>query len=139
MRNFKFQAEYLHRKEDGALTFDATGAGLPDAYRSTSPGGMRRACTSSCHAGAWACATRHSDCGPVDLGLVNDGMLAAADFPVLAENDPKRCDVDGRFLALGILAAAAAVRARRGALQPSDNQFFLQYIMSLGTHGAHKF
>ena len=34
---------------------------------------------------------------------------------------------------------APAIRAGQIALRTTDNQVFLQYLMSLGAHGAHKF
>ena len=46
-------------------------------------------------------------------------------------------DGDVRLDAIGIQPRPAPVRAEQGAPGLTDNQFFLQYILSLGAHGAH--
>ncbi len=44
------------------------------------------------------------------------------------------------WTSVGIQPLPPAVRSRPGcAPGVTDNQFFLQYILTLGAHGAHKF
>ena len=50
-RYVKLQGEYMHRTEDGSLTFDTTGAALADGYGSTQSGWYVRVSTSSRRAG----------------------------------------------------------------------------------------
>ena len=54
--------------------------------------------------------------------------------------NPQRYVGDGRLHAVGVqpLPPAVGSRARCGPGM-TDNQFFVQYILTLGAHGAHKF
>jgi hypothetical protein len=66
-------------------------------------------------------------------------MLSAADFPILGGHDPRRNTlmVDwsaSEFSRLRLQLARDYARAGE-----PDNQILLQYIMSLGAHGAHRF
>ena len=87
----------------------------------------------------WRIGLRYSelDSGNPDIGLVDSGTLPATDFPLLASYNPSTVTgmIDwspsefSRFrLQYG------EVRVQDGV---ADNQLFLQYIMSLGAHGAH--
>ena len=138
-RNFKFQAEYLRRVEDGSLAFDTAGANLSDSYRSSQSGWYVQ--------GAWQFIPRwrvglrydQLDSGSTDIGLVDSGALTAADFPMLAAYDPRRTTAmidfsPSEFSRLRLQFARDEARP-----DESDNQVFLQYVMSLGAHGAHKF
>jgi hypothetical protein len=73
------------------------------------------------------------------LNLVRPGGPTVADFPGLAPNRPQRLTAmidfsPSEFSRFRVQVARD--EARSGA---SDNQWILQYLMSLGTHGAHKF
>jgi len=138
-RNFKFQAEYMRRVEDGSLAFDTAGANLSDGYRSSQSGWYAQ--------GAWQFIPRwrvglrydQLDSGSTDIGLVDSGALTAADFPMLAAYDPRRTTAmidfsPSEFSRLRLQFARDEARP-----DESDNQVFLQYVMSLGAHGAHKF
>jgi hypothetical protein len=77
--------------------------------------------------------------GTTGLGLVDSGALGIADFPILASYSPTRQTLmadwsPSEFSRLRLQFARDD--ARRGA---TDNEVFLQYIMSLGAHGAHRF
>ena len=138
-RNFKFQAEYMHRKEDGELAFDTTGAGLSDAYRSTQSGWYVQGAYQ--FVPRWRVGLRYEelDSGQVNIGLVDNGILSAADFPALAENDPKRSTAMVDFSPSEFSRLRLQFARDEARFNEPDNQVFLQYIMSLGTHGAHKF
>ena len=138
-RNFKFQAEYMHRDEDGSLTFDTGDAlllGAPsDTYKSKQSGWYVQGAYQFLP--RWRVGLRYEelDSGIPDLGAA----LTAADFPRLAENDPKRTTAmidfsPSEFSRFRLQFARDEVR-----FNEADNQVFLQYIMSLGAHGAHKF
>jgi hypothetical protein len=77
--------------------------------------------------------------GSAKLGLVDSGALAAADFPILEKYSPTRNTLmfdysSSHFSRLRLQFAND--KSRPGV---TDKQVFLQYIMSLGAHGAHKF
>jgi len=70
---------------------------------------------------------------------VNSGALTAADFPRLARNDPKRTTAMIDFSPSEFSRFRLQFARDEARFNEADNQIFLQYIMSLGTHGAHKF
>jgi hypothetical protein len=144
-RNFKFQAEYLHRKEDGDLAFDTAGvsgqpaAGTSGGYGSSQSGWYVQGAYQFMP--RWRVGLRFEelDSGNTDIGLVNSGALTAADFPLLAENDPKRTTAMVDFSRSEFSRFRLQFARDEARFNEADNQVFLQYIMSLGAHGAHKF
>jgi hypothetical protein len=139
VRNLTLQAEYLHARSDGALTFDADGAALTGDYDADQSGWYAQAVYQFMP--RWRVGARYDalDSGSVDLGLVNDGTLTAADFPALAAHDPTRWTSMVDF-SLSEFSRLRLQFARDGArFDGSDDQFFFQYIMSMGAHGAHRF
>ena len=139
-RNFKFQAEYLRRKEDGALAFDTKRINpLSDAYRSSQSGWYVQGAYQFMP--RWRVGLRYEELnsGNPDIGLVSSGALTAADFPRLAENDPKRTTAMIDFSPSEFSRFRLQFARDEARFNETDNQVFLQYIMSLGTHGAHKF
>jgi hypothetical protein len=143
VRNFKFQAEYIHREEDGDLTFDldnATGTGSPsDTYKSKQNGWYLQGVYQFMP--RWRVGARYEqlDSGSVDIGLVTSGTLTAGDFPILTENKPKRTSAMVDFSPSEFSRIRVQFAQDEARLDEKDNQIFVQYIMSLGAHGAHKF
>ncbi len=141
-RNFKLQGEYFRREEDGTLIYDASGSS-----RGPRPGSL-----STRQSGwyvqsvyqfmpMWRIGYRYDrlDAGTAAIGLVAPGALSAADFPVLAPYNPTRNTIMADWSPSEfsrIRLQWAQDKSRRNA---TDNQVFLQYIMSLGAHGAHTF
>ncbi|HEV8260676.1 MAG TPA: hypothetical protein VGQ19_07965, partial [Burkholderiales bacterium] len=138
-RNFKFQAEYLRRKEDGDLVFDTAGANLSDGYRSSQSGWYMQGTYQ--FMARWRVGLRYEelDGGSTNIGLINSGVLTAADFPRLAQNDPRRTTAMIDFSPSEFSRFRLQFARDEARFNEADNQVFLQYIMSLGTHGAHKF
>ena len=138
-RNFKFQAEYLRRKEDGSLTFDTAGADLSNGYRSSQSGWYMQGVYQFMP--RWRVGLRHDalNSGNPDLGLITSGTLTSADLPQLAENRPKRTTAMIDFSPSEFSRLRLQFARDEARFDEADNQIFLQYIMSLGTHGAHKF
>jgi hypothetical protein len=141
--NFKFQGEYFRRKEDGTLTYDVDAAAtgpLSDTYASRQSGWYLQAAYQ--FAPYWRVGVRHDqlDPGSTDIGLVNHGTLSAADFPLLASFKPKRSTVMADYSPSEF--SRIRVQYARDESRPDgvkDNQVFVQYLYSLGAHGAHKF
>jgi len=66
------------------------------------------------------------------------GTLTAADFPILAAYNPTRTP-DGRLEPERVQPRALQLASDKSRSDATDNKVFLQYIVSLGAHGAHKF
>ena len=141
--NLKLQGEYFRRNEEGNLSYD-TAAVTPAGPQT----GALRAAQSGWYAQGvyqfmprWRVGSRHDRLNPgsVKLGLVDSGALAAADFPIFSSHRPTRNTLmldfnPSEFSRLRLQLAQD--QSRPGA---SDRQWYLQYIMSLGAHGAHGF
>jgi hypothetical protein len=138
-RNFKFQAEYLRRIEDGSLAFDTAGANLADTYHSSQSGWYMQGAYQFMP--RWRVGLRYEqlNSGTPDIGLVTSGARTAADFPLLAQNDPKRSTAMIDFSPSEFSRLRLQFSRDEARFNEPDNQIFLQYVMSLGTHGAHKF
>jgi hypothetical protein len=139
-RNFKLQGEYFWRDQDGTLTFDQDGAAggpLSGSYSSSENGWYAQAIYQFMP--RWRIGLRYSelDSGNPNIGLVSSGTLPATDFPLLASYNPSAATamIDWSPSEFSRFRLQYGVdRARDGA---SDNQLYIQYIMSLGAHGAH--
>jgi hypothetical protein len=144
-RHFKFQAEYMHREEDGTLTYDTDGTSTPgtgtDSYKSKQSGWYAQAVYQFMP--RWRVGLRYEelDYGTVSNALAINGVngLTAADFPLIAENDPKRTTAMMDFSPSEFSRFRLQFSRDEARFRESDNQIFLQYIMSLGAHGGHKF
>jgi hypothetical protein len=138
-RNFKFQAEYMHRTEDGTLAFDTTGANLDGGYRSSQSGWYAQGAYQFMP--RWRVGLRYEELhsGDSNIALVNSGVLNATDFPRLAEHDPRRTTAMIDFSPSEFSRFRLQFARDEARFNQKDNEIFLQYIMSLGTHGAHKF
>jgi hypothetical protein len=138
-RQLKVQAEYLRRRESGSLRFDTAGRDLSGSYRSTQSGWYLQSVYQ--FKPRWRFGLRYDslDSGRPAIGLVADGVLSAADFPALDAASPSKISLmldwsASEFTRLRMQYAWDD--ARRSA---RDRQFFLQYLFSIGAHGAHKF
>ena len=89
----------------------------------------------------WRAGARYDslDSGTPAIGLVESGALTAEDFALLSHATPSRTSLmlDWNPSEFSRLRAQISWDDARNAA--TDEQFFLQYIYSLGVHGAHKF
>lgn len=85
------------------------------------------------------CAVRLARFRHARIGLVDSGVLSPEDFALLSSASPNRTSVmvEWNPSEFSRLRAQFAWDDARDAA--TDEQFFLQYIYSLGVHGAHKF
>lgn len=143
--NFKFQAEYLKREENGMLAYDDSaasgsfGALGPAVFESAQSGWYAQAVYQFIP--RWRAGLRFDrlSYGSVSSGLVDSGTVASTDLALLAPHDPERTTAmldysPSEFSRFRLQFGRDESRA--GA---ADNQLYLQYIMSLGAHGAHRF
>ena len=147
-RTFKLQGEYFRRTENGQLTYDDTGSPTPqfgavftNGYSSRQAGWYLQGVYEFMP--RWRAGYRYDRLshGTVSNAIVASGAgPAAADFgPLMTDHNPSRNTLmvdwsPSEFSRLRLQLASD--KSRAGA---TDNQILLQYIFSLGAHGAHTF
>ena len=133
--NFKLQGEYFWRRESGDLTYDVDGAlGLTNtsAYTSRQSGWYLQGVYQFMP--YWRVGARYDrlDPGHVDYGA-NAAYLDAPAF------HPERYTLMVDYTP----SEFSRIRLQYGQSKTltglTDNQLFLQYILTLGAHGAHRF
>src|SRR6266581_2939895 len=130
--NFKLQGEFFRRRENGDLTFDSATTG---GFASQQSGWYLQGVYQ--FVPMWRVGYRYDR---LDSGTTSFSTpLNAADFPILAAYNPTRHTVmvdwsPSEFSRIRLQAASDKSRS-----DATDHQVFLQYIVSLGAHGAHKF
>ena len=141
--NFKLQGEYFRRHENGTLGSNSAAGtcagGCIDSYDSNQSGWYLQGVYQFMP--RWRAGLRHDalSYGTVNIGFVNSGALGAADFPRLGAHDPKRNTAMLDYSPSEFTRFRLQWARDDSGLGATDNQLFLQYIFSLGTHGAHSF
>jgi hypothetical protein len=133
--NFKGQGEYFWRREHGELTYDRDGAlGLTQtaAYRSSQSGWYLQGVWQFMP--YWRVGARYDRLNPgsPDYGT-NGAFLDAAVF------HPERYTLMVDWTPSEFSRVRLQVARERNEQGVTDNQLFVQYILTLGAHGAHKF
>ena len=78
--------------------------------------------------------------GTVANGIAGNGLgPVAADFPLLASHNPTRNTLMLDWSPTEFSRVRLQFASDKSALGGTDNQVFIQYLYSLGAHGAHKF
>lgn len=139
--NFKLQGEYFRRDESGQLAYDDTA--VPGPFGSASGN------YSSKQSGwylqgvyqfmpRWRAGYRYDR---LSHGTVSNGLgLTAADAPLLlTDYNPTRNTVMLDFSPSEFSRIRLQLASDKSRAGVTDNQVVLQYIMSLGAHGAHLF
>jgi hypothetical protein len=141
--NLKVQGEYFRVRESGTLAYDDAGTvfgALADGFSTAQSGWYAQAVYQFMP--RWRLGYRYDTArsGTPTIGVVTNGLgPTAADFPALASHNPTRNTgmIDwspSEFSRLRLQYAAD--KSRAGV---TDHQIILQYIHSLGAHGAHRF
>ena len=140
--NFKLQGEYFRRNEKGSLTYDTQAVSLGTAmnnYTSAQSGWYLQGIYQFMP--RWRTGLRYDKLysGTPNIGLPGGSVLASGDFSKLAPYNPTRSTLMFDYSPSEF--SRFRVQFARDKAQPgaADNQIFLQYIMSLGAHGAHTF
>lgn len=127
--SFKLQGEYLRRIEDGSLVYNGL---LPGSYAATQSGWYVQGIYQFAPYWRVGLRTERLATGAVDYGSNNDYLLRPDYAPtknsLMLDFNPSEFS--------RIRLQFAQDKSREGV---TDNQVFLQYQMSLGAHGAHKF
>ncbi len=139
-QNFKFQTEYFNRREKGDLLCDdadsanpgACSGGVNSLYRTRQSGWYAQGVYQ--FTPNWRAGLRYEqlDSGQRDFGI-NAANLALADYR------PKRSSVMVDYSWSEFSRVRLQFAQDKSMLGITDNQVTLQYVMSLGAHGAHKF
>lgn len=132
--SFKLQGEYFQRKENGRLTYDTAGSNLTDVYNVTQSGWYVQGVYQFMP--RWRAGLRYDQ---LNSGNAEVGASIAANVSSSYNYTPTRSTLmidysPSEFSRLRLQLAQD--QSRQGL---SDNQLFMQYVMSLGAHGAHSF
>jgi hypothetical protein len=135
-RYLKVQGEYFRRKENGSLTYDTKvgGANLTDRYAVAQSGWYVQSVYQFMP--RWRSGLRYDR---LDPGLAQVGALNAGNVIADYAYQPKRTTwmLDYSPSEFSRLRLQLAHDSSRKGL--ADNQLFVQYIMSMGAHGAHSY
>jgi hypothetical protein len=132
---FKLQGEYLRRVEDGNLTYDVNAASLGSStgsYNATQSGWYLQGVYQFAPYWRAGLRTERMDHGSVDYGA-NNAALLRPDY------DPSRQSLMLDYNPSEFSRIRLQIAQDKSLQGVTDNQVFLQYQMSLGAHGAHKF
>lgn len=130
----KLQGEYFQRKETGDLTYHTAGANVADTFSVTQSGFYVQSVYQFMP--RWRTGLRYDrlDPGVAQIGSLNAGNVIS-DYGFNPGRISLMLDYSpSEFSRLRVQLAND--QSRQGL---TDNQFFLQYIMSLGAHGAHSY
>ena len=130
--NFKLQGEYLRGTRDGTLVADTAGAGASGAYRAVQTGWYLQGVYQFVPRWRVGLRTERMDGGLPTFGA---GTAALARDEGTARRNSVMLDWSpSEFSRVRLQVARDTSRPGAG-----DNQLWLQYLMSLGAHGAHGF
>ena len=127
-RNFVFQTEFLWRNEDGEYVLPG---GLPLDYDNDQRGWYAQA--------TWQPFPRWRFGGRIDgLSSSNPGSLFDGTLLAAPKSDPRRYSLMADW-SNSEFSRLRLQYTRDEAGIENDNQWGLQYILSIGAHGAHSF
>ncbi len=142
-RNFVFQTEYFHRDEDGMVTFtdDIGEAILP--YDGTQQGVYAQGIYQFMP--RWRAGLRYDKLWSDNNLRVVSNTSGEADDDILDESsllggyDPWRWTLMADYSHSEFSRLRVQYARDHSRSGDADDQFLLQYIMTLGAHGAHKY
>ncbi|QOY92400.1 hypothetical protein IM543_12195 [Massilia sp. UMI-21] len=134
-RNFKLQGEWMQRRERGSLAvMDEQGG-----YRSRQSGWYLQGVYQ--FAPNWRTGLRYDrlSSGTPRIDLVDGGIPGAAGLASLAAYDPRRTSLMVDYSPSEFSRLRLQIARDKSRPEASDQQLYLQYIMSIGAHAAHNF
>ncbi len=137
-QNFKLVGEWFTARRDGTLTFDQSGAlGLGPAAESfhLHQSGWYVQGVYQFHP-EWRVGLRYDQ---LDEGTWDAGPIATSNGVVKPDFTPRRYSAMVDWNPSEFSRLRLQFNQDKSQLGLTDNQVFLQYIYSLGSHGAHKF
>lgn len=133
-QNFKFQAEYFDRKENGDIVMEGSDPEEATTYDGHQKGWYAQAIYQ--FKPQWRAGLRYDQLDSDNRGSDADVLSEAG-----LDNEglkPKRTSVMIEWLPSEFSRVRLQYN-RDESYENADNQVFLQYTMSLGSHGAHQF
>ncbi|MEO8132541.1 MAG: TonB-dependent receptor [Betaproteobacteria bacterium] len=140
--NLKLQGEYFRRAERGTLTYDTAAQSLGtllSGYRSTQSGWYAQGVYQFMP--QWRAGLRYDKLysGTPSIEAVDDRLLGSDDFSRLLAYNPSRSTLMVDYAPSEFSRFRVQFARDQSRTAATDHQLFLQYIMSLGVHGAHSF
>lgn len=138
-RSLKLQGEFFRRRESGTLNFDTLGTAdaaarnIASGYSTSQSGWYLQGVYQFMP--QWRAGLRFDrlDRGSVNVGAANAGNVAAVDY------NPSRTSIMFDYSPSEFSRFRLQLAQDKSRQNVTDNQLVLQYIFSLGAHGAHKF
>ena len=130
--NFKLQAEYLRRHEDGNLTYDTAGVSRTAPYDARQSGWYLQGVYQFMPYWRVGLRTEQLDHGTVDYSS-NNANLPRSNF------NPSKDSVMVDYSPSEFSRIRVQFAQDKSRQSVTDNQAFVQYQMSLGAHGAHQY
>jgi hypothetical protein len=131
VRNLKLQGELFRRTEDGTLVFDSPGAAMASGFSSRQSGWYAQ--TVYQFMPQWRAGYRYDELRSGDANV--DTTL----FPILSSYRPRRHSVMVDWSGSEFSRVRLQLARDYSRRDAPDTQVFLQYVVSLGAHGAHTF
>ena len=139
--HFKLQGEYFWRKESGTLTYDTQAQSLGTTalpFASAQSGGYVQSVYQFMP--EWRAGLRYDSLHSGTPSINTDSSaLTGADFQHLASYRPSRTSVMLDYSPSEFSRLRLQLAQDKSRPEATDKQIFMQYIMSLGTDGAHIF
>lgn len=129
--NFKVQGEYFQRRQSGLLTYNLL---TTDSYAVTQSGWYLQAVYQFMP--TWRAGLRYDR---LDPGTAQVGLLNAANVISNYAYQPTRSTLMLDYSPSEFSRVRLQFARDRSRQALPDNQLFVQYIMSMGAHGAHSF
>lgn len=131
--NFKLQAEYYRRTETGTLTYN-TASPSQGNYDATQSGWYLQGAYQFMP--RWRVGLR---CDQLQYGSVNTGAINISSIPILTNYNPARHSMMFDYSPSEFSRFRLQFARDQAQQNVTDNELFLQYNVSLGAHGAHKY
>jgi hypothetical protein len=140
--NFKLQGEYFQLQQNGTLAYiDAVVPKSASGYFNADQSGWYAQAVWQFYP-AWRAGYRYDrlSYGTLTNAMLTSGAgLTAADFPVLGMHSPTRNSLMLDWSPTEFSRIRLQFASDNARVNATDNEVLLQYIFSLGAHGAHTF
>jgi hypothetical protein len=133
-RYLKVQSEYFHRKESGSLTYNTAGANLTDGFSVTQSGWYVQSVYQFMP--TWRTGLRYDRLAP---GTASLGTSIAGKVISNYAFNPSRLTWMADYSPSEFSRIRLQLAHDNSRQDLPDNQIFVQYIMSMGAHGAHQY
>jgi hypothetical protein len=139
-RNFKFQAEYFQSREKGDVEVETVGGSdLDDGMFTLKQKGWYAQAVYQ-FMPRWRVGVRYDELRSGTFSAIDDnGDERSAEFGQLRKHKPKRTSAMIDFSPSEFSRLRLQLSRDEARFDEKDTQIFVQYIMSLGAHGAHRF